>query len=212
MRVFDGEDKRKENEMEITVVSSEIERIEMLGVIDAYGRMADGKMSKTDFNANVPTKVYIDYRKGEHNPWLVVDNRGGECYTEDFATLDGALLYATDCHFTTDGVEKWDMNGAAAENMGFVHGEDDEDTAVEWPESKDLLEEFKKVSSDDRRSKPVKVHVHDINWDTDGREKPPTEVTAEIDIDGFDTTSDAISEWLSNEYGYLTFGFSYKVV
>lgn len=199
--------------MEITVVSSEIERIEMLGVIDAYGRMEDGKMSKTDFNANVPTKVYIDYRKGEHNPWLVVDNRGGECYTEDFATLDGALLYATDCHFTTDGVEKWDRNGAAEENMGFIHGEDDdEDMEIDWPDSKDLLDEYANVSASDEPRKLVKVNVRDIEWDTDGGEKPPTEVTAEIETDGFDTTSEAIAEWLSNEYGYLTFGFSYEVV
>lgn len=194
--------------MEITVVSSESERKEMLGVIDAYGRMADGKMSKTDFNANVPTKVYIDFRKGEHNPWLVVDNRDGECFTEDFATLDGAMLYATDCRFTTDGVEEWDRQGAAAENMGFVHGEDD-DAEIEA-----LLEECAKASSDEepQEEKTVKVHVYDIEWDTDGGEKPPTDIMADIVVDGWPTVSEAIADWLFNKCGFLTLGFSYEVV
>lgn len=55
--------------------------------------------------------------------FTVVDNRDSEAFTEDFATLDGALLYATDVHTTCEHQEDWDYMGAFKDSI-------DEDTGV----------------------------------------------------------------------------------
>lgn len=47
----------------------------------------------------------------------VIDNRSHEAFTEDFNTLDGALLYALDVHCTTDDQEGWDYLGALLDGL-----------------------------------------------------------------------------------------------
>jgi len=47
-------------------------------------------------------------QNGEWANWTVIDNRDHQCFTEDFATLDGAMIYASDLRTTCEGQIEWD--------------------------------------------------------------------------------------------------------
>lgn len=102
--------------MEVTIVTTQAERDEMKSTLDGYADMGDGKMSKETFRASYPAKVWIDTELCKSYdarlPFMVVDNREGECFCEDFVSLDGAVLYATDVHMTPEHQDEWDYPGA----------------------------------------------------------------------------------------------------
>lgn len=66
----------------------------------------------------------------------------------------------------------------------------------------------------------AKYRIYDIRWDTDGEEIPdlPTDdlVNSEYldveDDENINEVEEAISEYLSDEYGFCHFGFSFKRV
>lgn len=105
--------------MELTIVTTQAERDEMKATLNAYADLIGDKMTKEEFKARYPRKVWLDTEEcSSHRnfhdllPFLVVDNRDGECFAEGFDTLDGALLYATDVHTTTELQSEWDYMGA----------------------------------------------------------------------------------------------------
>jgi len=49
--------------------------------------------------------------------FTVVDARDSEPYTEDFLTLDGAIMYAVDRKVTTEDQGEWDYTGALADGL-----------------------------------------------------------------------------------------------
>lgn len=100
--------------MEITIVTQEWERDEYRKVVDAYGQVSCGSMTNEEYD-KLPRKVWVDLVNPggrTSSPFVVVDNRDGNCWVEEFKTLDGALLYATDCKITAEGQGDWDYMGA----------------------------------------------------------------------------------------------------
>lgn len=62
----------------------------------------------------------------------------------------------------------------------------------------------------------MKVKISNIQWDTDG-ENPetlnlPLEITANFCFDSDEDLTDFISNWLSDNYGFCHFGFTFEVV
>lgn len=105
--------------MELTIVTTQAERDEMKATLDAYADLIGNGLTKEEFKARYPRKVWLDTEECSNHqkfpdllPFLVVDNRDGECFAEGFDTLDGALLYATDVHTTTERQSEWDYMGA----------------------------------------------------------------------------------------------------
>ena len=103
--------------MEVTIVTTSAERDEMKRTLDGYLKaMVRGEITATEFCRDYPRKIWIDTELCQSHdsrmPFQVVDNRGGECFCEDFATLDGAVLYATDVYMTPEHQEDWDYMGA----------------------------------------------------------------------------------------------------
>lgn len=88
--------------MEVTIVTTTAERDEMKSTLDGYAKMTDGEITKDEFRRDYPNKIWIDTELCKSHdaglPFMVVDNRDGECFCEDFVTLDGAILYATDVY------------------------------------------------------------------------------------------------------------------
>ena len=109
--------------MKIEFVRNAKEREELHRVTNAYSDMIGGLLSKDDWNNDelYPRKVWIDFvedNEGGSMPFMVLDNRTGDCFEEDFATLDGAILYATDVHTTTEHQDEWDYMGAVKDRGG----------------------------------------------------------------------------------------------
>lgn len=105
--------------MELTVVTTQAERDEMKATLNAYADLVGNGMTKEEFKARYPRKVWLDTEECSNPrkfsdllPFLVVDNRDGECFAEGFGTLDGAILYATDVYMTPAHQEDWDYMGA----------------------------------------------------------------------------------------------------
>lgn len=102
--------------MEVTIVTTQAERDEMKRTLDGFLQIGDGKLTEGEFLRDYPRKVWIDTEMCQSRdarlPFQVVDNREGECWCEDFATLDGAVLYATDVYMTPEHQTDWDYPGA----------------------------------------------------------------------------------------------------
>ena len=102
--------------MEVTIVTTSAEREEMKRVLDGYLKVVNNEITSDEFRDNYPRKVWIDTELCQSHdaklPFVVVDNREGECWGEGFATLDGAVLYATDVYMTPERQQDWDYPGA----------------------------------------------------------------------------------------------------
>lgn len=100
--------------MQVTFVNHEWERQEYRKVVEAYGVFSCGKMSKREYD-KLPRKEWIDIVGNDNGSrrFLVVDNRTGDCWVEEFDTLDGAVLYATDVYSTPPKIKgNFDFEGA----------------------------------------------------------------------------------------------------
>lgn len=114
--------------MDITIVDNEFDREEMNRVMDGYSAKIDGECPDWDDVNKYPRKQWLwfsDVKGDERAPFVVVDNRDGECFVEQFATLDGAMLYICDCHTTCEDQEGWDYFGAVNDRGGFSEKEDE---------------------------------------------------------------------------------------
>lgn len=112
--------------MDVTIIDNLSDKAEMDKVLDAYYMYTDGELSGEEWHNSdkYPRKQWLNFdgsreaaRAGE--PFVVVDNRSGDCFVETFKTLDGALLYLCDVHMTTERQEEWDRAGAVSGNGGF---------------------------------------------------------------------------------------------
>ena len=100
--------------MEITIVTTEGEREEYKKIVDARCAFVSNEITREQWES-FPKKVWVDLVHpfgSTSSSFIVVDNRDGNCWVEEFNTLDGALLYATDCKITAEGKEDWDYMGA----------------------------------------------------------------------------------------------------
>ena len=109
--------------MEVTICTDhssrkECERV-MVGRLD-YG---SNKISKKDWEdaKRFPRKqwLYSEIVDNGAVRFTVVDNRDGECLVEEFATLDGAMLYLCDTYDTAEGSDAWDYAGAVKGHGGL---------------------------------------------------------------------------------------------
>lgn len=102
--------------MEVTIVTTTAERDEMKRTLDGYAKATSGEITRDEFLRGYPNKIWIDTELCQSYdaklPFVVVDNRDGECFCEDFGTLDGAILYATDVYMTPEHQMDWDHMGA----------------------------------------------------------------------------------------------------
>lgn len=108
--------------MEVTIVDGKSDREEMYRVLDAHADMLNGDLSKEEWNNadKYPRKQWLDFCEYNNDlPFIVVDNREGECFVEEFATLDGAILYICDCHITCEYQDEWDYMGAVRDQGGL---------------------------------------------------------------------------------------------
>lgn len=83
--------------MEITIVTTEYEREEYNKTLDARCAFIRKEITHEQWEG-FPKKVWIDLEyQDESSPFMVVDNHDSNCWVRGFQTLDGALLYATNC-------------------------------------------------------------------------------------------------------------------
>lgn len=121
--------------MEVTIVDNEIDAKEVQCVLGGYAEMINGDLSREEWEADFPRKQWLKFEKGNSLPYIVVDNRDGQCFVEDFATLDGALQYLLDIHMTHEDQEDWDVNGRVKEIGGFFRDESSDslpDLVLDW--------------------------------------------------------------------------------
>lgn len=111
--------------MEVTIVTTTAERDEMKRTLDGYAKVTDGEITKDEFRRDYPNKIWIDTELCKSHdaglPFMVVDNRDGECFCEDFVTLDGAILYATDVYTTPEHQMDWDYKGAVQDGGDLLY-------------------------------------------------------------------------------------------
>ena len=53
----------------------------------------------------------------------MVDNTQGDCFVEEFDTLDGAMLYAAGIYLTSENQSNWDYMGALKEGGDLTERE-----------------------------------------------------------------------------------------
>lgn len=109
--------------MQLTIVTTQAERDEKRRTLNAWADYIGGEMSREEFLRNYPRKVWLDMSprsSGDELQFVVVDNREGECFCEDFATLDGAMLYATDVKTTSEYQAEWDYMGSLKDGGDIV--------------------------------------------------------------------------------------------
>jgi hypothetical protein len=106
--------------MEITIVTNEFEREECKKTVDARCAFVSNEITREQWEG-FPKKVWVDLESPDGpSPFVVVDNRDCNCWVEAFKTLDGALLYATDCKLTAEDQEDWDYMGALKDGGDIV--------------------------------------------------------------------------------------------
>lgn len=115
--------------MELVIVSDELEQAVVNRVMDGHAAKIDGKCPDWDDREKYPRKVWMfwsDLPGDERMPYVVVDNRDGECFVEQFATLDGAWLYATGVYTTSEYQSDWDYPGAVKDRGGWSEKDKDD--------------------------------------------------------------------------------------
>lgn len=115
--------------MEVTIVDGKADRDEMYRVMNAHADMLNGDLSKEEWNNadKYPRKQWLDFDDNSKAlPFMVVDNREGECFVEGFSTLDGAMLYICDCYTTCEDQVQWDYMGAVKDRGGLDEKGDNE--------------------------------------------------------------------------------------
>lgn len=121
--------------MDITIVDNERDREEMKRVMDGHADMINGDISKEAWNdtERFPRKQWLDFDEdAKALPFMVVDNREGECFVEGFATLDGAMLYICDCYTTCEDQVQWDYMGAV-KDRGWLDEKGDNEYVIKCP-------------------------------------------------------------------------------
>lgn len=118
--------------MDLTIVDNDLDKKEMDRVMDGHAAKIDGECPDWDDVNKYPRKQWLwfsDMKGDERAPFVVVDNREGECFVEQFATLDGAMLYICDCYMTCEHQYDWDYTGSVKDRGGFdlKDGEEGED-------------------------------------------------------------------------------------
>ena len=109
--------------MQVTIVDNEIDAKELECVIGGYAEMINGDLSKEEWESDFPRKQWLKYEKGAELPYVVVDNRDGQCFVEDFSTLDGAMQYVLDIRMTHEDQMEWDKEGMIKQIGGFFNDE-----------------------------------------------------------------------------------------
>lgn len=106
--------------MEITIVTTEYEREEYNKTLDARCAFVSNEITREQWEC-FPKKVWVDLVSQDGSSlFIVVDNQDSNCLVEEFQTLDGALLYATDCKLTTEDQEDWDYMGALRDGGDII--------------------------------------------------------------------------------------------
>ena len=113
--------------MELTIVSTKEEAAELARVDEAYSDYIAGKISKKEFKERTPRKVWLEVEDWSRpGPcFMVCDNRDGECLVEEFFTLDGAILWASDVYTSTEKADEWDKVGQVAIHGSLVAKKED---------------------------------------------------------------------------------------
>lgn len=102
--------------MNVKIVTNELEMAEVNRVLDGHAALLSDKITRKEWEDAVvyprETWMYMIENDDERMPFVVVDNREGECFMEQFATLDGAMMYACDVYLTGEHQESWDYPGS----------------------------------------------------------------------------------------------------
>lgn len=113
--------------MDIEIVTDDAERRLVDKVLDGHSDMKNGDMPRAEWDDadKYPRKtwLFVDEDYGEKTPFVVVDNRSGECFVETFESLDGAILYACDVYVSCAHQDSWDYPGAV-KDRGNLTGDD----------------------------------------------------------------------------------------
>jgi hypothetical protein len=102
----------------VNIVTDELEMSLVKRVMDGHAALLNGEILRSEWNDRslCPRDVFLfisDIRGDESAPFVVVDNRDGECFVEQFSSLDGALFYACDVYIGVANKGTWDYPGAA---------------------------------------------------------------------------------------------------
>lgn len=114
--------------MDITVAIDDNEMKVVTRVLNGHASMISGDISSDEWRndeVRYPQKVwlYMIENDDERMPFVVVDNRDGECFVEQFESLDGAIFYACDVYLTGEHQDSWDYPGAV-KDRGNLKRED----------------------------------------------------------------------------------------
>ena len=107
--------------MNITLVTSQYERQQLSKMLDSYGDYVAGRLSRAEWDT-YPKETWLDCTGKTKQPFIVYDNHDGQCYVEAFASLDGAVLYASGVHLTDESAKEWDFEGSVrTEDLAQKH-------------------------------------------------------------------------------------------
>lgn len=113
--------------MNVKVVTEAYEMDVVNRVMDGHAALSRGDIDEKEWGdtSSYPRETWIYFDKDEHEmPFVVVDNREGECFVEQFKSLDGAMLYACDVYLTGEHQETWDYPGAVKDHGGLRNDEE----------------------------------------------------------------------------------------
>lgn len=108
--------------MDLTIVNDDYNQEIVNRVMDAHDAYIDGECPDWNDEEKYPRKQWLffsDLPGDELAPFVVVDNRSGDCWVEQFSTLDGALLYVTDVYTTCEHQIDWDYHDAIKDRIGW---------------------------------------------------------------------------------------------
>jgi len=114
--------------MNVRIVTDEFEMSLVKRVMDGRAALANGEIWMSEWNDQsvYPRDVFLfisDLRGDEGAPFVVVDNREGECFVEQFSTLDGAILYACEVYPACENQKDWDYMGAVKDRGSLSRSE-----------------------------------------------------------------------------------------
>jgi len=112
--------------MDLMIVDDDYDRAIVNQVINAHAAYIDGECPDWHDTKKYPRRQWLffsDIQGDKGTPFVVVDNRTGDCWVEQFATLDGALLYVMDVYTTCERQGDWDYFGAVKDRGGWMEKE-----------------------------------------------------------------------------------------
>ena len=110
--------------MNVEIVTDDHEMDVVNRVMKGHAAFSMGDIGEKEWSdtSSYPRETWIFFDNDDHEmPFVVVDNREGECFVLHFKSLDGAMLFARELYLTGELQETWDYPGAVKDHGGLMN-------------------------------------------------------------------------------------------